>query len=34
MSLSTVDKVLNHTLVNLTAQLEVIHKDVLNGDGF
>lgn len=32
MSLSTVDKVLNHSLVNLTAQLEVIHEDVLHGD--
>ncbi len=32
MSLSAVDKVLNHSLVNLTAQLEVIHKDVLHGD--
>lgn len=33
MRLSTVDKVLNHTLVNLAAELEVIHEDVLHGDG-
>lgn len=32
MSLSTVDKVLDHSLIHLTAQLEVIHKDVLHGD--
>lgn len=32
MRLSTVDKVLNHTLVNLAAELEVIHEDVLHGD--
>lgn len=34
MSLSAVDKVLNHSLVDLTAQLEVVHKDVLHGDCF
>lgn len=32
MGLSTVDKVLNYSLVDLTAQLEVIHEDVLHGD--
>jgi len=30
--LGTVDKVLNYTLVDLTAQLEIIHEDVLHGD--
>lgn len=29
-----VDKMLNHTLIDLTAQLEVVHEDVLHGDGF
>lgn len=32
VSLSAVDKVLNNTLADLTAQLEVIHEDVLHGD--
>ena len=32
VGLSTVDKVLNYSLVDLTAQLEVIHEDVLHGD--
>ena len=30
--LGAVDKVLHHTLVDFTAQLEVIHEDVLHGD--
>ena len=30
--LDAVDKVLYHTLVDLTAQLEVIHEDMLHGD--
>lgn len=29
-----VDKVLDHALVYLAAQLEVVHEDVLHGDGF
>lgn len=29
-----VDKMLNHALVDLAAQLEVIHKYVLHSDGF
>lgn len=29
-----VDKVLNHTLIDLTAQLEVVHEDMLHGDCF
>lgn len=29
-----VDEVLNHTLIDLTAQLEVVHEDVLHGYGF
>ncbi len=29
-----VDKMLNHALVDLTAQLEVVHEDMLHGDGF
>lgn len=32
MRLCAVDKVLNHPLVDLTAQLEIIHEDVLHGD--
>ena len=31
VTLGAVDKVLNHALVDLTAQLEVIHEDVLHG---
>lgn len=31
--LSAVDKVLNHPLVDLTAELEVIHENVLHGNG-
>lgn len=30
--LSAVDKVLNYTLVDLTAQLEIVHEDVLHRD--
>lgn len=33
VSLSAVDEVLDHALVDLAAQLEVIHEDVLHGDG-
>lgn len=33
VTLSAVNKVLNNALVDLTAQLEVIHEDVLHGDG-
>ena len=32
MRLGAVDKVLHHALVDLTAQLEVIHENVLHGD--
>lgn len=32
MRLCAVDKVLNYPLVDLTAQLEIIHEDVLHGD--
>lgn len=32
MGLSAVDKVLNDSLVDFTAQLEVIHEYVLHGD--
>lgn len=32
--LDAVDKVLDHALVYLTAQLEVVHEDVLHGDSF
>lgn len=31
---NAVDKMLNHTLIDLAAQLEVVHEDVLHGDGF
>lgn len=34
VSLRAVDKVLHHSLVDLTAQLEVVHEDVLHGDCF
>lgn len=34
VGLDTVSKVLDNALVNLTAQLEVIHEDVLHGDCF
>lgn len=34
VSLCAVDKVLHHSLVDLTAQLEVVHEDVLHGDCF
>lgn len=29
-----VDEMLDHPLIDLTAQLEVVHEDVLHGDGF
>jgi hypothetical protein len=32
MRLDAVDKVLHHSLIDLTAQLEVIHEDMLHGD--
>lgn len=32
VGLSAVDKVLNDTFVDLAAQLEIIHEDVLHGD--
>lgn len=32
VSLGAVDKVLDNALADLTAQLEVIHEDVLHGD--
>lgn len=31
---NAVHKVLHHTLIDLAAQLEVVHKYVLHGDGF
>ena len=34
VSLDTVDKVLDNPLVDLAAQLEVVHEDVLHRDGF
>lgn len=34
MSLDAVDKVLDNPLVDLAAQLEVVHEDVLHRDGF
>ncbi|TNN41327.1 hypothetical protein EYF80_048501 [Liparis tanakae] len=32
VGLGAVDEVLNHSLVDLAAQLEVVHEDVLHGD--
>ena len=32
VGLDAVDKVLHHALVDLAAQLEVVHEDVLHGD--
>lgn len=34
MRFNAVDKVLDHAFVDLTAQLEVVHEDVLHGDSF
>ena len=34
VGLDAVDKVLHHALVDLAAQLEVVHEDVLHGDRF
>lgn len=31
--LDAVHKVLHHTVIDLAAQLEVVHEDVLHGDG-
>lgn len=31
MCLNAVDEMLHHTIINLTAKLEVIHEDVLHG---
>ena len=32
VGLSAVDEVLHHAFIDLTAQLEVVHEDVLHGD--
>lgn len=34
VGLCAMDKVLHHPLADLTAQLEVVHEDVLHGDCF
>lgn len=34
VGLGAVDKVLHHAFIDLTAQLEIVHEDMLHSDSF